>query len=223
MRAALNYAIDRSALARAVGAQPTDAYLPAGVTGGPTGGVYPLRPDLARARSLAGRGGRAIVLTRELSSCPLCAATLQLLRTQLAKINIKVEAVQVEEPAVTALAPHGRWDVAFDNWEFDYADAADFFDEALDGRRIGKPGNTDVPALNSSSVNAALDRARRLAGPARDRAYHGLALRLERRDVPFAVYATLPASAIVGDRLGCVKTSPVFGLDLAALCLHGRS
>ena len=223
MRAALNYAIDRSALARAVGAQPTDAYLPAGVTGGPTGGVYPLRPDLARARSLAGRGGRAIVLTRELSSCPLCAATLQLLRTQLAKINIKVEAVQVEEPAVTALAPHGHWDIAFDNWEFDYADAADFFDEALDGRRIGKPGNTDVPALNSSSVNAALDRARRLAGPARDRAYHGLALRLERRDVPFAVYATLPASAIVGDRLGCVKTSPVFGLDLAALCLHGRS
>ena len=223
MRAALNYAIDRSALAGAVGAQPTDAYLPAGVTGGPAGGVYPLRPDLARARSLAGRGGRAIVLTRELSSCPLCAAALRLLRTQLAKINIKVAAVQVEEPAVTALAPHGRWDVAFDNWEFDYADAADFFDEALDGRRIGKPGNTDVPALNSSSVNAALDRARRLAGPARDRAYHGLALRLERRDVPFAVYATLPASAIVGGRLGCVKTSPVFGVDLAALCLRGRS
>jgi ABC-type oligopeptide transport system substrate-binding subunit/streptogramin lyase len=223
MRAALNYAIDRSALAGAVGAQPTDAYLPAGVTGGPAGGVYPLRPDLARARSLAGRGGRAIVLTRELSSCPLCAAALQLLRTQLAKINIKVAAVQVEEPAVTALAPHGRWDIAFDNWEFDYADAADFFDEALDGRRIGKPGNTDVPALNSSAVNAALDRARRLAGPARDRAYRGLALRLERRDVPFAVYATLPASAIVGSRLGCVKTSPVFGVDLAALCLRGRS
>lgn len=94
--------------------------------------------------------------------------------------------------------------------------------EALDVYRRTRELLADELGLDPSPELEALERSI-LVAPARDRAYHALALRLERRDVPFAVYATLPASAILGDRLGCVKTSPVFGVDLAALCLHGRS
>jgi DNA-binding SARP family transcriptional activator/ABC-type oligopeptide transport system substrate-binding subunit len=223
MREAVNYALDRTALANAVGGQATDAYLPAGVPGAPSGGVYPLRPDLSRARALAGRGGRVVVLTRELSSCPLCAATLTLLRDELARIHVHVTARQVEEPAFTALEPNSRWDIAFDNWAFDYPDPSDFFNPFLDGRKVGKPGNTDVSGLRSASVDRALDAAGELAGAARDRAYRKLARRLEQHDVPFAVYSTIPLSAIVGGRLGCVKSSPEFGIDIAALCLPRRA
>src|SRR5262249_37580019 len=60
LRRAVSYAIDRKLLARigsAVGAgveTPTDQYLPPGMPGFKDAHVYPLTPDLAAARRLAG-------------------------------------------------------------------------------------------------------------------------------------------------------------------------
>ena len=218
MRAALSAAIDRRALAAAIGARPTDAYLPAGADGGPTGGAFGLRADLRRARALAVHGGRAIVLTRELSSCPLCAADARLLSSELARIGIRVVVRQVPEPAVTALAPHSRWDIAFDNWIFDYPDAADLM-PLVDGRHAGDRTSQDVSGLHDPRVDAALDRAAAERGPARTAAYRRIVRRLERHDIPFAVYANQSDAMVVGGRLGCLRASPELGLDLASLCV----
>jgi ABC-type transport system substrate-binding protein len=53
LRRAVNFALDRPALAAAFGDAPTDRYLPPMMPGARDGHVYPIdRPDLARARSL---------------------------------------------------------------------------------------------------------------------------------------------------------------------------
>jgi DNA-binding SARP family transcriptional activator/ABC-type transport system substrate-binding protein/streptogramin lyase len=220
MRVAVNEAIDRRALAGAIGALPTGDYLPAAVPGSPSARVFPLTPDLGRARALAGRGGRAVVLTRELSSCPLCAADLKLLRDELARVGITVTAKQVPEPAVSVLNhPRLRWDLAFDNWLFDYPDASDI-SPLLDGGGLGTRANQDVSGVDDRVVNRGLARASRLGGAARAAAYRRVTERLERHDIPWAVYGSITEPAIKGARLGCVAGSPELGVDLARLCLR---
>ena len=77
LRQAVNYAIDRRTLARqgqALNAplpdHPTDHYLPPGMPGYRNLDVYPLTPDLVKARALANGNGRsAILYTCNYSPC----------------------------------------------------------------------------------------------------------------------------------------------------------
>ncbi len=55
-RRAVAYAIDRNALAGVNGGAPTSQYVPPGTPGYSKASLYPLRPDLAKARRLAGGG-----------------------------------------------------------------------------------------------------------------------------------------------------------------------
>jgi ABC-type transport system substrate-binding protein len=95
MRRAVSYAIDRTALSRlpsrATGLPsiPTDQLLPPGMPGYRDVSIYPLRPDLAKARQLgAGRHGTAILYTCEHSPCTEAAAVI---KRDLARIGIDVE------------------------------------------------------------------------------------------------------------------------------------
>ena len=68
LRRAVNYAIDRRALARIGGVcdarpkRPTDQYLPPGMPGFKNAHIYPFTPDLAAARRLAGGQTRTAIL-----------------------------------------------------------------------------------------------------------------------------------------------------------------
>ena len=69
LRQAINFAVDRSALAAQHGfrsVQPTDQYLPIGFPGFRNAAIYPMSPNVRRARALARgrlRGGRAVLYT----------------------------------------------------------------------------------------------------------------------------------------------------------------
>jgi YVTN family beta-propeller protein len=94
MRQAVNYAIDRRALARlGDGAQPvperpTDHYLPPAVPGFRAAHVYPLSGDTAKAKQLAGGGTKTAVLYT--CNVPPCGEQAQLVKTALAAINLHV-------------------------------------------------------------------------------------------------------------------------------------
>ena len=67
LRRAVNYALDRRALARRglftdLPTSPTAQYLPPGMPGYREASTYPLTPDLAKARKLAGPERRSVVL-----------------------------------------------------------------------------------------------------------------------------------------------------------------
>jgi ABC-type oligopeptide transport system substrate-binding subunit len=218
VRRAVDGVLDRSALAAAFGVRPARAYLPRGLTGArPSAAAEPRAPR--RVPLVGTAGARAVVLVRELSSCPLCAAGLRVLRADLARLGIGLRVRQVPDPFQTALTHARGWDISFDdNWVFDYPDPADFLGLAFDGRTLGTPGSQDVTRLDVPAVNRALDRARALRGSARTAAYTRLAQALERREAPIAVYGTLAIPAVVSARVGCAVEQPVYGLDLAALC-----
>ena len=92
LRQAVNYAIDRRALARLgdeyspVPEHPTDHYLPPGIPGYSTTRIYPVTPDLAKARALA--KGRATT-TAVLYTCDQapCDQQAQIIKTDLAAIG----------------------------------------------------------------------------------------------------------------------------------------
>ena len=73
----------------------------------------------------------------------------------------------------------------------------------------------DDPAFNRE-----LEAAAKLSGVKRYRAYRRLALELERDLVPAAPFATNASRDFFSARMGCQLYQPVFGIDLAALCLR---
>src|SRR5215210_2962382 len=95
LRRAINFALDRPALARAFGirgARPTDQYLPPGFPGYRDADLYPVAgPDLVTARRLAHghlRGGKVVYL-----ACPGsdCRDRALIVARDLARIGLQVE------------------------------------------------------------------------------------------------------------------------------------
>ena len=62
--------------------------------------------------------------------------------------------------------------------------------------------------------------AAKLSGPKRYREYARLELELERDLVPAAAFATDASRDFFSARMGCQIYQPVWGIDLAALCLR---
>ena len=99
MRQAVNYAINRRALAQLgdaftpVPARPANHYLPPGMPGFRDAHVYPMTPNIVKARKLARGGGRTAVLyTCDVSPCREQA---QIVKTDLTAIGLQVHITTV--------------------------------------------------------------------------------------------------------------------------------
>ena len=89
MRRAAAYALDRSALARVFGEQPSDRLVPPAVSGAGGSIAFPSEPDLAAARRLAGRGPRRAA-TLYYCGEPINGRIAEIVRSNLAEIGIDV-------------------------------------------------------------------------------------------------------------------------------------
>jgi DNA-binding SARP family transcriptional activator/ABC-type transport system substrate-binding protein len=228
LRRAVNYALDRTPMAKQLGpflGRPSDQYLPPGMPGAQDGHRYPLaRPDLVTAKVLArGRGGRAVLWTCNL---PICLAKAEIIRRDLAPLGIYVS-VRSDFPVggagVAASKRGARFDLTPLTSTPDLADPGNFVRSLFDGTLIRATGNTNLSYFNDPVVNARLARADRLSGRARERAFGRIAVDLARDQAPIAVFSQPYQAEFVSTRLGCMIHQPAFGgLDLAALCLHKR-
>ena len=197
LRRAVNYAIDRRALARigrgwttsAVPTVPTDQYLPPGVPGFKDVGIYPATPDLAAARRLAGgRRRTAVLYTCNDSYCERLA--------QVVKRNLKAIDIHV---AIKAFPVH----VLFTKYVKGLAETLQRRE-----RRSTSPRPTGEATIwdPAASLNAPLERvffptfddpayrrklaaAARLSGPRRYLAYQKLDADLARNAAPWLAYA----------------------------------
>jgi DNA-binding SARP family transcriptional activator/ABC-type transport system substrate-binding protein len=229
LRRAVNYALERSALAAQLGpllGGPSDQYLPLGMPGSRDTHIYPLtQPNLATARALAlGRGGRAMLWTCNL---PGCLARAEIIRRSLAPLGITVT-VNSDFPVGAAVVATGKRGANFDLFPFmstaDLPDPGSFLRSLFDGSLLRTTGNTNVSYFDDAVVNARLARADRLSGPARERAFGRIAADLARNQAPIAVFSQPYQAEFVSERLGCLTEQPVFGgLDLAALCLRKKA
>jgi ABC-type transport system substrate-binding protein len=219
LRQAVEYAVDRPAMARAFFDAPSERVVQ--LPGYGTGRVYPLtRPDLGTARRLAGSKRREAVL---LMPCDFSASgAAGVLRSNLARIGIAVRIVRFggcDQSAV--LTAFRRADMIIGTNLFCGAcerDPAPFFQGLLEHGLQGAPlppGPWGAPAFQRQ-----LARAARLRGQARVAAYTRLDDQLA-REAPAIVYGSFLYSEYFGTRVGCKHFPPYRqGVDLGSLCVH---
>ncbi len=209
MRRAVQYALDRTALAATEGGTPaTRIYSPKspGFDGTP---LYPVSPDLRAARRISGgRRGHAVLLAFDPRADPYAAAWVRSVRAQLAAIGISVRVLPLTNDDFSSngagvRAKAARADIGWGGANAETADPVDYL------RRFFLPRKEGVE----------INRIASLSSPERERAASALAKRIEAKSL-FAVYAYSAVPELVSRRLGCVVHQPQFpGVDLAALCL----
>jgi ABC-type transport system substrate-binding protein len=223
LRRAVNFAVDRPAVVRAIGVgstlvgRPADQYLPPTMPGFRDVPIYPLTgTNLRKARLLARgqtRGGKAVLYTID---DPLELAAAQILRRNLKKIGLDVEVKGLPPRAYFRLIAqrNAPFDIAFTDWFPDYVDPSQFANVLFDGRFIG---TSNVSHFDSPKYNKLLRRTARLQGAARYRAYGQIDVKLARDAAPMLAVMHANQATFVSKRVGCIVLRP--SLDLAAVCL----
>ena len=224
MRQAVNYALDRRALASAFSDDPADEFVPPAVAGFEAGSVYPLEPDLARARRLAGGGTHRAKLwycINGIFGSPAQGQIAQLIRSQLARIGIAVSIVRSNCDTKSRYDRSSRTaDLVMFSAGSPNRDAADFLRWALHGDEYGAalgPG-----PWRDRKFQRRVARAAALRGRSRTRAYVALVGELMRA-APFAIYGSYVSSEYFSPNVRCKLFQRALGfVDLGALCVPAR-
>jgi ABC-type transport system substrate-binding protein len=210
MRRAVQYAIDRTALAKTDGLPATRLYSPMS-PGYDATPLYPLRPDLRTARRLTGgRKSHAVLLAFDPTLDPISAAFVRAVQEQLAAIGITVSVLPMTNRdfangAAGFRAKAAKSDLGWGGINGHTADPVDYLQPLY---------------LPTKEWNE-LKRIATLPSPERERAAVALTNEIERKSL-FAVFSHSGVPELVSRRLGCVIHQPEYpGVDLAALCLNG--
>jgi len=223
LRRAVNFAVDRSAVQRALegrlGSRLTDQYLPPGFPGFRDARIYPLEhPNVAKARALARghrRSGKAVLYAFDI---PLFIAAAQGIKANLAKIGIDVEIKSFPFDVLfqKLFTPGEPWDIAWGDWTPDFLDPFTYINSLLDGQFVS---TNNLSHFNVEKYNLLMRKTARLQGAARYRAYGALDVRLAREAAPMVAISYLKEFALVSKRVDrrCIVLRPE--LDLTAVCL----
>jgi oligopeptide transport system substrate-binding protein len=218
LKKAINFTIDRPAMARARGGPPgkrTDQTLPPALTH--RASIYPLGgANVAAARRWYAKSGlRPTRLVLYANSSTFGVVVAQTLVFNLKQIGIEVEVKYYDTISLTAkMMTEGEpFDLITFGWAADYHDAAAFFVPLLaDGAR------TSGTYFRNRRVDARIQAAERLTGEARRQAWADLDVDLMRDDPPWAPYGNPQNVTLVSPSVGCVVDHPVYGFDIAAVC-----
>jgi ABC-type transport system substrate-binding protein len=220
LRRAVNYAIDRRALARLGNSfvplpeHPTDHYLPPAVPGYRDTRTYPLTPDLAKARQLAsGRRGATV----RLYTCKVapCDQQAQIVKTDLAAIGLRVKVTALPDAIFDATVRSGPYDMAWNGWVPDYIDPEAVLNTLLES-------GTVIPTFKDPRYRVRLAAAARVAGPTRYLTYARLDADLARHAAPLVAFGNVPKPDFFSARMGC-QVNNAYGIDLAALCIRNTN
>ena len=218
LRQAVNYAIDRRALAdhgdglNSLPEQVNEQYLPPDMPGYRNVPIYPLTPDLAKARELAGHKHRDAVLYT--CNYPQCEEQAQIITNDLRGIGVDVHVKTFTSADVfeQAARPGAPYDLAQTGWIADYPDPSSMLWPILED----KPG---LPTFDNASYRRRLTAVGQLTGPRRYLAYGKLAVDLARNAAPLVAWGDVAAPEFFSARIGC-QIYGFYGVDLGALCVR---
>jgi peptide/nickel transport system substrate-binding protein len=226
LKQAVNYAIDRAAMVEQRGesaATVTDQHLPFLMPGFHDNDVYPARPDLAKARQLAGcnpdcPARQGVLYCSNRAPSPVICGILQ---SNLREIGLEMEIKLF--PRATQFELAGRrgepFDMTLEGWHVENLDPRSFF-QLLDGRTIRPANNVNFAYFNDPAYSARMSEIDALGSPAREAAYGLLDAEIARDAAPWAAYAVPNDRYYFSDRIGCQLYSPAYTINLAALCLR---
>jgi YVTN family beta-propeller protein len=219
LRRAVNHAIDRRALAGRprpplLAGRPSDQHLPPGFPGFRDAAIYPLgKPNLAEARRLAGGGRRRGVLyTCNLAECLEHAG---IVRANLAAIGIELEVrrFSFSELFRRLESPGEPFDLSLWGWAPDIPDPADPINAQLAFAAI-------AGSIDRGRLAQRMRATSRLEGAERMEAYGALDRDIAARAAPLAPYLSATSTDFFSARMGCQIEHPLYGIDLAALCVR---
>jgi ABC-type transport system substrate-binding protein len=195
LRHAVNYAIDRAALARLgdeytpLPEHPTDHYLPPGIPGYRNVRIYPITSDPAKAGRLAKghSGATAVLYACDVSPCDQQA---QIIKLELATIGLRVEVKAFPDATLftKTVTPGEPFDIAWVGWVPDYLDPAAMLHVLLED-------GTMIPAFEDPTYRAWLAAAARRSGAERYLTYARLDADLARNAAPLVAFGTYPATS----------------------------
>ena len=212
VRRAIAFAVDRTAIAPIWDSTPTDQLLPPVVGGFRDRQLYPLRPDLAKARALMhGRRLEAVMVLNRPGDAGLLQEA-RLLRVELGRIGIRLVLKPLADSTRALETGRPRIDL-MDSGVFDGNDGASFLEGVL-------VTSGSVPARwLAPSVRRAVERVNRLSGSERQAAAGALADRLLEHYVPLVAIGNRAQGELLAPTVGCRVFPPTGrGVDLAALC-----
>ena len=225
LKQAVNYAIDRAALLAQRGAYAgaiTDQYLPPPIPGFRDATIYPGRPNLAKARSLAAgntRSGEGVFYACNTGPCIPMA---QIIQANLQEIGVNMDIRPFPRCVGCERKTHTRgepFDMSMELWSVDYFDPQDFM-FMLDGRTLRPRDNTNLSYFDSSAYNKRLAQASTMIGEARYRAFGALDVDVARNVAPIAAFMNDNDRRFFSARVRNFFQHPVYGLDLSAIAVE---
>jgi ABC-type transport system substrate-binding protein len=190
-RQAVNYAVDRKDYAAQrglYGGVPWSHILPPDMAGALRTQPYPMRRNLAKAKSLGGGGGANLVYFYQ-SAGSVGPKQYQVALRDLTDLGYHVTGrgfagFNIYEAAGTRGSDHDV--VGQVGWCQDYPDPYDFINVLMDGTKIQAENNVNVAYFNSKKYNKAMQHAAHLTGKARYRAYGKLDIDITKKAAPWA-------------------------------------
>jgi peptide/nickel transport system substrate-binding protein len=179
VRKAVEYAIDRPAQVRLLGAyagKRTSQMLVPGIPGYRPFNAYPIKgADVAKAKAI---GGAAIAAAPALNVIHT-TSTASTNRAQVAEFNLKQVGFKVNDVPTPAtnyyqvIQTRGTTYnfVTNGGWCADYFDPFDYLNVLFDGRKLQAANNNNYAYFNNAAFNKGLDHASSLSGSARAAAY----------------------------------------------------
>ncbi len=196
LRKAVNWAIDRPAQVRLLGAfagKRTSQILVPGIPGYRPFGAYALKgADVAKAKQV---GGPSIASAPTLNVVHT-TSSYSTNRAQVAEYNLKQVGFKVNDvptPATNYYQVIQTKGTTYNfvtngGWCADYFDPFDYLNVLFDGRKIQAANNNNYTYFNNASFNAGLDKAASLSGTARANAYAKLDSELMLKYAPAVPY-----------------------------------
>jgi ABC-type transport system substrate-binding protein len=192
----------------------TDQMLPPPL-GGPAS-IYPLGgANLTAARRWYAKARiKPITLVLYSWNTPPAVAQASILAFELRQlgIDLDVKYFDVDTLFERARIPGEPFDIVLGGWVADYPDPWGFFGALLD------PETGPLALVVDPRVRRRMEAVNRLTGDARLRAWADLDVDLMRKDPPWAPFVHYNGRFFVSPSLGCFTPTPVFGMDITALC-----
>jgi ABC-type transport system substrate-binding protein len=179
VRKAVEYAIDRPAQVRLLGAyagKRTSQMLVPGIPGYKPFNAYPIKgADVAKAKAV---GGAAIAAAPALNVIHT-TSTASTNRAQVAEFNLKQVGFKINDvptPATNYYQVIQTKGTTYNfvtngGWCADYFDPFDYLNVLFDGRKLQPANNNNYAYFNNAAFNKGLDHASSLSGSARAAAY----------------------------------------------------
>ena len=179
LRKSVNWAIDRPAQVRLLGAYAgarTDQILVPGIPGYKKFNVYAIKgADVAKAKEV---GGPAIAAAPTLNVVHT-TSSYSTNRAQVAEYNLKQVGFKINDVPTPATNYYQVIQTKGTNYNFvtnggwcaDYFDPFDYLNVLFDGRKIQAANNNNYTYFNAALFNKGLDKASSLSGAARAAAY----------------------------------------------------